>query len=108
MAMMHASCFSKNGISSLLRSLRLISTFPVSFTPWTWKTDLAVSRPIMVMLMAGGSLFSGSFKPPFWTSMPIYLHLSGLVHAVDLEDRLGCVQANHGNAHGGRLLLCRF
>jgi hypothetical protein len=47
----HVSCFSKNGISSLLRNFRLIHVFPTSFTPWIWKTDLAVSRPIMVMLI---------------------------------------------------------
>src|SRR6202166_1907944 len=71
MAMMHASCFSKNGISSLLRSLRLISTFPASFTPCTWKTDLAVSRPIMVMLIAGGSFSTGSHDPYCGTLMPL-------------------------------------
>ena len=52
---MHNSCFLKNGIRSFLESLRLITAFPASFTAWTWKTDLAVSRPIMVMLIAGGS-----------------------------------------------------
>ena len=55
MTTVQASCFSKNGISSLLRSLRLISAFPTSFTAWTWKTDLAVSRPIMVMLIGGAA-----------------------------------------------------
>src|SRR3954453_14504356 len=35
-------------------------------------------------------------------------HLSGLVHAVDLEDGLGGIQADHANAHGGRLPCCRF
>ena len=68
---MQLSCFSKNAINSLRRNLRLISTFPVSFTPWIWNTDLAVSRPIMVMLMAGGSLVAGSDNPHFGTSMPL-------------------------------------
>src|SRR5271166_1283115 len=36
------------------------------------------------------------------------LHLTGLVHAVHLKDGLGGVQANHGNAHRGRLPLYRF
>src|ERR1700674_3068495 len=36
------------------------------------------------------------------------LHLSGLIHAVHLEDGLGGVQADHGNAHRGRLLFYRF
>jgi hypothetical protein len=58
-------------INSLRRNLRLISTFPVTFTPWIWNTDLAVSSPIMLMLMAGGSLVAGSDKPHFGTSMPL-------------------------------------
>jgi hypothetical protein len=36
--------------------LRRIKAFPVSSTAWIWKTDLAVSRPIMVMDTADGSL----------------------------------------------------
>src|SRR4051794_40229680 len=68
---MHPSCFSKNGISSLLRSLRLISAFPASSTPWIWKTDLAVSRPIMVMLIADGSFVAGADNPHPGTSMPL-------------------------------------
>src|SRR6187401_2226858 len=51
---MHASCFSKNAIRSLLRILRRITAFPAASTPWTWNTDFAVSRPIMLMLIAGG------------------------------------------------------
>ena len=55
MTTVQASCFSKNMISSLLRSLRLTAVVPASSTAWTWKTDFAVSRPIMAMLIAGGS-----------------------------------------------------
>src|SRR4028118_1846740 len=33
--------------------------------PWSWNTDLAVSRPIMVMLIAGGSLCR-SRQPAPW------------------------------------------
>src|SRR3954471_11918711 len=51
--------------------LRPSSTFPVSFTPWIWKTDLAVSRPIMLMLIAGGSFVAGSDNPHFGTLMPL-------------------------------------
>jgi hypothetical protein len=40
--------------------------------------------------------------------LALELCLSGLVDAVDLEDGLGGIQANHGNAHGGRLPCCRF
>ena len=39
---------------------------------------------------------------------PLDLHLSSLVHAMDLEHGLGCIQADHGNAHGGRFPCCRF
>src|SRR3954447_3143294 len=59
-------CFSKNAINSLRRNLRLISTFPISFTPWIWKTDLAVSRPIMVTLIAGGSLVAQVLTTALW------------------------------------------
>ena len=72
---MHNSCFLKNGIRSFLESLRLISVFPVSSTAWIWKTDLAVSRPIMVMLMAGDSFVAGSDNPHDGTLMPL-----GAVH----------------------------
>src|SRR6185437_9756865 len=37
--------------------------------------------------------------------LALELCLSSLVHAVDLEDGLGSIQANHGNAHRGRLLV---
>jgi len=40
-------------------------------TPHWWKTDLAVSRPIMVMLIAGGSLSTGSHDPYSGTQMPL-------------------------------------
>ena len=51
MTTVHAACFSKNAISSLRRSLRLIATFPA------------------------------------------------LIHGVNLENGLGGIQADHGNAH---------
>ena len=38
-----------------LAQFALELSFPVSFTPWIWKTNLAVSRPIMVMLTVDGS-----------------------------------------------------
>src|SRR5215207_5688372 len=48
-------CRSKRGISSLRRSLRLSCILPLAPMPWSWNTDLAISRPIMVALMVGGS-----------------------------------------------------
>src|SRR5215217_5936922 len=68
---------SKNGISSLRRSLRLSCTLPVASMPWSWNTDLAVSRPIMVTLIAGGSLAAGTHDPHLGTSMPL-----GAVHPI--------------------------
>jgi hypothetical protein len=41
---------------------------------------LAVSRPIMVMLMAGGSFYAGSDNPHCGTSMPL-----GAVHPICLQ-----------------------
>src|SRR4051795_4446819 len=40
--------------------------------------------------------------------LALELYLSGLVDAVDLEDGLGGIQADHAKAHGGRLPCCRF
>src|SRR5689334_17193658 len=65
------SCFSKKAIRSLRRTLRLSSAFPASLTPWIWKTDLEVSRPIMLepfpLALAHGvgsnSLFSRASSP---------------------------------------------
>ena len=51
-------------------SLRRVTTCPASSTAWTWKTDLAMSRPIMVMLIAGGSPFTGFHDPHPGTSTP--------------------------------------
>jgi len=39
-----------------------------------------VSRPIMVMLIAGGSLSAGSHDPHFGTLMPL-----GAVHPISLQ-----------------------
>jgi hypothetical protein len=58
-------CPSKNGISSPRRSLRFSCTLPAASMAWSWKTDLAMSRPIMVMLIAGGSLCRSS-RPAPW------------------------------------------
>src|SRR5215213_10952968 len=77
MTTVQRGCRSKNGISSLRRSLRLSCTLPVASMPWSWNTDLAVSRPIMVTLIAGGSLAAGTHDPHLGTSMPL-----GAVHPI--------------------------
>src|SRR5215213_5488657 len=77
MTTVQGGCCSKNGISSPRRSLRLSCTLPVASMPWSWKTDLAVSRPIMVTLIAGGSLAAGTHDPHLGTSMPL-----GAVHPI--------------------------
>src|SRR5215218_9079329 len=60
MTTVQRGCPPKNGISSPRRSLRFSCTLPAASTAWSWKTDLAMSRPIMVVLIAGGSLAAGS------------------------------------------------
>src|SRR5215212_7313990 len=77
MTTVQGGCCSKNGISSPRRSLRLSCTLPVASMPWSWNTDLAVSRPIMVTLIAGGSLAAGTHDPHLGTSMPL-----GAVHPI--------------------------
>src|SRR5215212_2028025 len=77
MTTVQGGCCSKNGISSPRRSLRLSCTLPVASMPWSWKADLAVSRPIMVTLLAGGSLAAGTHDPQLGTSMPL-----GAVHPI--------------------------
>src|SRR3954453_10316316 len=72
MTTVQASCCSKNMISSLLRSLRLTAVVPASSTAWTWNTDFAVSRPIMAMLIAGGS----------FSADPHDRHHQGAVHPI--------------------------
>jgi hypothetical protein len=42
------------------------------------------------------------------SQLPSDLRSSGFVHAMNLEDGLGCIEADHANAHRGRLLCCRF
>jgi hypothetical protein len=35
-------------------------------------------------------------------------HLSGLIHGVNLENGLGGIKTDHGNAHRGWFPFCRF
>src|SRR5215212_6747215 len=56
MTTVQRGCRSKKAIGSSRRSLRLSWTLPCASTPWRWKVDLAVSMPIMLVLIAGGSL----------------------------------------------------
>ena len=55
MTTVQASCFCKKGISSVRLSFTSDQDFPAPSTAWTWKADLAVSRPIMVMDTSDGS-----------------------------------------------------
>src|SRR5918998_5629959 len=59
MTTVQRGCRSKKATSSPRRSLRLSWNLPCASTPWRWKMDLAVSMPIMLMLIAGGSLDAG-------------------------------------------------
>src|SRR5215212_4219376 len=77
---MQRGCCSKTAISSLRRSLRFSRTMPLASMPWSWNTDLAMSRPIMLMLIAGGSLAAGS-DDRILAPMPLgAVHPSYLVH----------------------------
>src|ERR671912_1318510 len=67
MTTVQRGCRSKKAISSLRCSLRLSWTVPPASTPWSWNTDLAISRPIMVMLIVGSSLCR-SRQPAPWHS----------------------------------------
>src|SRR5215212_4294224 len=42
MTTVQRGCCSKNGISSLRRSLRFSCTMPLASMPWSWNTDLIV------------------------------------------------------------------
>src|SRR4051812_25441936 len=93
MTTVQAACFSKNMIRSLLRSLRLTSVAPASSTAWTWNTDFAVSRPIMAMLIAGGSFSAG----------PHDRHRQGAVHPILVPVTLGPIGAGvEAREVGGR------
>ena len=63
-------------------------------------TSLHHDRAALLFIEERDQLAPAQFAPD--------LHLSGLVDTVDLEHGLGCIQADHGNAHGGRLPFCRF
>src|SRR3954454_19464474 len=63
----HGGCAAKNATTPSRCSLRLSTALPVSSTPCTWKVALAVSRPIMLMLLiAGGSLMRTLSRPQPW------------------------------------------
>src|SRR4029077_19781886 len=48
----------KNGSICDRRSDLRTTTWPLASTPWTWKTLLAKSRPIVVICIADGSHFA--------------------------------------------------
>jgi len=71
-----AGCLAKNATSSLRASRRRSTVCPAASTPWTWKTDLARSRPIETTDIA---------ETPFEaedTHAPISQGSMGVVHAI--------------------------
>src|ERR671917_1103247 len=70
MTTVQRGCRSKKAISSLRCSLRLSWTVPPASTPWSWNTDLAISRPIMVMLTRTAPS-AGLDNPHRGTVMPL-------------------------------------
>jgi hypothetical protein len=55
------SSFWKNAKTARRFNWRRMTTWPVESTPWTWKTDLAISRPIVVTVCMDSS--SESWEP---------------------------------------------
>src|ERR671917_825294 len=70
MTTVQRGCRSKKAISSPRCSLRLSWTVPPASTPWSWNTDLAISRPIMVMLTRTAPS-AGLDNPHRGTVMPL-------------------------------------
>src|SRR4029077_20962421 len=46
----HDGSFSKNASTWRRFNWQRITTWPTASTPWTWKTDLAMSKPIVVIV----------------------------------------------------------
>src|SRR4029077_18587932 len=86
----------KNGSICDRRSDLRTTTWPLASTPWTWKTFLAKSRPIVVICIADGSHFARERLMAFtlWHpdavsgSHPPHL-LSVVKRKLDLEDSEG-------------------
>lgn len=56
---LQARCAAEKGTTSLPRNSRL-ANFPDLARAWAWRTNLAASRPITAMPIAGGPLRSGT------------------------------------------------
>src|ERR671916_101602 len=88
MTTVQRGCRSKKAISSPRCSLRLSWTVPTASTPWSWNTDLAISRPIMVMLTRAAPS-ADLDSPHIGTVMPLsavfrlaYRQTEGLIGSV--------------------------
>ena len=65
------------------RRRRLTTTWPASSTPWTWKTCLARSRPIVVISMVDGSSLVCFDSHQLGTTMPRGGHPPHQIQALD-------------------------
>src|SRR6185503_5268627 len=65
--------FWKNAKTARRFNWRRMTTWPATSTPWTWKTDLAMSRPIVVIVCMDAPPNRGSFNSAhiFGTHVPV-------------------------------------
>src|SRR5215469_10791898 len=80
MPMRHGGSFAKKASTCRRFSWRRTTTCPAASTPCTWKTDFAMSRPIVAIVCIGSS--SESWEPQ---GLPTSLALScrgGAVHSI--------------------------
>ena len=79
----HGGSFSKNARTVRRFNWRRISTWSAASTPWTWKTDFAMSRPIVVTVCMGSPPNSRCISSnhsmalrPGWRSRPQHRKLT--------------------------------
>src|SRR5258705_2134411 len=65
-----------------------MTAWPAASTPWTWKTDLAISRPIVVIVCMAHS--SESWKPELLPQLWHSRAGGGAVHSIKLGSGGAC------------------
>src|SRR5450759_3179883 len=98
----HGASFWKNAKTYRRFNCRRMITLSSASMPWTWNTDLAISRPIVVIAcMIGSSKLWGPYQHPHsWHSRAgggaVHSIISGLMHRSKAED------VQRGNSAIGR------
>src|ERR1039458_6799489 len=82
----HGGSFWKNAKTYRRFNCRRVTTCPCASTPWTWKTDLAMSRPIVVIVCMLGSskLWEPQPQPHSWHSRAG----GGALHSINSRHRV--------------------